>query len=162
MKPEGKKRREDMKPNKEQLKKMRQESDRHVTVTDKNGRVLIDDMELTDFGKRELGGRVNKQELYEVLCERDGRRCHYCGIEEKDVVPLWGRFYGQDKRGRRLEFDRKDNEKDYHVENCVLVCAVCDCAKSDKFTYEEFRKVGDVMKKIWEERKNKHTKGGEN
>ncbi len=93
-----------------------------------------------------------KKEIYKTLCERDGKRCHYCGIEEEDVIPLWRRFYGQDKRGKRLELDRKDNEKDYHTQNCVLACAVCNCAKSNKFTYEEFLKVGVVIKEIWQQR----------
>ena len=106
--------------------------------------------------KSKFGGLTKKKrEIYKTLCERDGKRCHYCGIEEKDVIPLWGRFYGQDKRGRRLELDRKDNEKDYHIENCVLACAVCNCAKSNKFRYEEFKKVGTVIREIWQQRKKK-------
>lgn len=30
----------------------------------------------------------------------------------------------------------------------VLACAVCNYAKSDKFTYEEFKRVGDVIKEM--------------
>ena len=36
-----------------------------------------------------------------------------------------------------------------------MTCAVCNNAKSDKFTYEEFKRVGDVIKEIWQQRKSK-------
>jgi len=94
-----------------------------------------------------------KQKLRNKLYKRDGRKCHYCGILEKDVLGIWGKFYGLEKRGKCLELDRKDNEKAYNIENCVLTCAVCNCARSDKFTYEEFKKVGDVIREIWQQRK---------
>ena len=100
-----------------------------------------------------------RQELRNKLYERDGRRCHYCGIEEADFPQIWGEFYGMRKR-QKLEIDRKDNERDkdnrpkYDIENCVLACPVCNMAKSDKFTYEEFKRVGDVIREIWQQRKN--------
>jgi len=94
-----------------------------------------------------------KAELRNQLYNRDGKTCHYCGIKESDFRPIWGEFYGGKKRGGILEVDRKDNTKGYEIDNCVLACAVCNMAKSDKFTYEEFRRVGDVIGKIWRERK---------
>ena len=68
---------------------------------------------------------------------------------------MWGEFYGGTKRGGTLEVDRKDNTKGYEIDNCVLACAVCNNAKSDKFTYEEFKAVGEVIGKIWRERKDR-------
>jgi len=93
-----------------------------------------------------------KENLRYELYRRDGKRCHYCGIEEGNVIQIWGKFYGLEKRGKRLELDRKNNQKGYYIENCVLACAVCNCAKSNKFTYEEFLKVGEVIKEIWQQR----------
>jgi len=91
---------------------------------------------------------LNKKEKLRLkLYERDGSSCHYCGIKEKDFLPIWGKFYKY--RGRRLELERKDNEMGYSEKNCVLACAICNNAKSDKFTYEEFKKVGKTIKKIW-------------
>ena len=95
-----------------------------------------------------------KTELRNQLYERDGRTCHYCGIEENDFLKIWGEFYGGKKRGGILEVDRKDNARGYEIDNCVLACAVCNNAKSDKFTYEEFKMVGNTIGKIWRERKN--------
>lgn len=96
-----------------------------------------------------------KAELRNQLYNRDGKTCHYCGIEKSDFLPIWGEFYGGKKRGGTLEVDRKDNTKGYEIDNCVLACAVCNNAKSDKFTYEEFKAVGEVIGKIWRERKDR-------
>jgi len=52
-------------------------------------------------------------------------------------------------RGKRLEIDRKDNQKDYSEKNCVLACPIYNNAKSDKFTDEEFKRVGRIIKEIW-------------
>jgi len=96
-----------------------------------------------------------KKELRNQLYERDGTKCHYCGIEEKDFPTVWGNsFYGGIKRGRILEIDHKNNKLGHDVTNCVLACALCNMAKSDKFTYEEFMRVGDVIKQIWQRRKS--------
>lgn len=98
--------------------------------------------------------RKGKEKLWKKLFERDGGKCRYCRIEEEDFIEIWGEFYGGKKRGK-LEVDRKDNEKGYNEENCVLSCPICNNAKSDKFTYEEFLKVGHVIKQIWQQRKKK-------
>jgi len=95
-----------------------------------------------------------KEKLRNQLYERDGKKCHYCGIEAKDFVPIWEEFYGGTKRGPTLEVDRKDNKQGYDIANCVLACAICNNAKSDKFHYEEFIEVGNVIRKIWQKRKS--------
>lgn len=96
--------------------------------------------------------KINRKEkdiLRDRLYERDGRKCYYCGIKEEDFIPIWGKFYGGETRGKKLEVDRRDNEKGYTLENCVLACSICNNAKSDKFTGEEFKKVGKSIKQIW-------------
>jgi len=92
-----------------------------------------------------------KDKLRLKLYERDGKKCHYCEIKEIDFISIWGKFYKM--RGERLEIERKDNNKGYSEENCVLACAICNNAKSDKFSYEEFKRVGRAIKKIWVLRK---------
>ena len=59
-----------------------------------------------------------------------------------------------------MEIDRKgnnviENKREYTPENCVLACALCNMAKSDKFTEEEFKRVGKVIREIWQKRKAK-------
>jgi len=96
--------------------------------------------------------RKEKDKLRDRLYERDGNKCYYCGIDEEDFFRIWGKFYGGKTRGKKLEVDRRDNEKGYTLENCVLACSVCNNAKSDKFTDGEFKKVGKVgkaIKQIW-------------
>lgn len=90
-----------------------------------------------------------KDKLRDELYERDGKKCYYCGIKEEDFIRIWGKFYGGKTRGQKLEVDRRDNEKDYILENCVLACSICNNAKSDKFTDEEFKKVGEAINEIW-------------
>ena len=92
-----------------------------------------------------------KKELRNQLYERDGTKCHYCSIEEKNFTKVWGEtFYGGIKRGRILEIDRIDSNLGYFIENCFLACALCNMAKSDKLDYEEFNRVGKVIKEIWQ------------
>jgi hypothetical protein len=83
----------------------------------------------------------------ELNLEVDGNR------DRKDLKiwfdEIWGAsFYGATKRGRKLEIDRKDNSVGYSPENCVLACAICSMAKSDKFIHKEFVKVGNVIRNI--------------
>ena len=99
-----------------------------------------------------------KKELRHQLYDRDGRVCDYYGIEEADFTDVWGAFYGGKTRGGVLEVDRKDSTKGYEMDNCVLACAICNNAKSDKFTYEEFKAVGEVIGTIWFSKKRRlHT-----
>jgi len=103
--------------------------------------------------KKKYIAQKEKNELRLKLYKRDGSNCHYChycGIEEEDFFRIWGKFYGGKRRKLfLLEVDRKDNKKDYIEENCVLACPICNDAKSDKFTYEEFKKVSEAIKEVW-------------
>lgn len=108
--------------------------------------------------------KKEKEELREKLYKRDGHMCHYCGIQESDFLGLWGQFYGLPYRGRRLELERKETvvikgkdivkaNRDYTLDNCVLACALCNMAKSNMFTYDEFKKMAKVVREIWQKRK---------
>jgi 5-methylcytosine-specific restriction endonuclease McrA len=99
---------------------------------------------------------ADKARLRNHLYERDGRTCHYCGIAERDFLMIWGEFYGSKRRGSTLEVDRKDNNRGYEIDNCVLACAVCNNAKSDKFSYDEFISVGKIITQVWKERLRTH------
>ena len=94
--------------------------------------------------------KKRKENIRKHLIARYGNKCHYCNMPEKEFMNIWGKFYKT--RGKRLEVDRKDNNKGYTLENCCLACAICNNAKSNKFTEAEFMKVGRVIKKIWQKR----------
>ena len=90
-----------------------------------------------------------KEKLRKELYERDGRTCYYCKIPEGAVFKAWKEIYGGNKRGRRLEVERKDNGKDYSLDNCVLACAPCNIAKGSLFSSKEFEIVGLAIQKVW-------------
>ena len=110
-----------------------------------------------------MGAKLTSKEktkLRSQLYMRDGRKCHYCGIEEDDFRKVWGElFYGSKRRGGTIEIDHKDNTKGNDMANCVLACALCNVAKSDKFEYEEFKRIGTVIREIWQRRKPVDKKG---
>lgn len=95
--------------------------------------------------------KKKREELKSILKKEQGEKCYYCEISENKFIPLWGIFYTT--RGRKLEIDRTDNSKGYVRDNCVLACALCNNAKSNKFSKDEFKKVGKVIKKVWQARK---------
>lgn len=92
-----------------------------------------------------------KEEIRAELIKKNGAKCTYCGINQEDFTSIWGKFYIT--RGR-LEIDRMDNKKGYVNGNCTLACAICNNAKSNKFTYDEMIKVGKMIEDIWKARKS--------
>ncbi len=44
-------------------------------------------------------------------------------------------------------------EREDALEKCVLACALCNMAKSNMFTYDKFKKVGQVIEELWRESK---------
>jgi hypothetical protein len=59
-------------------------------------------------------------------------------------------------RGQSLEVERKEDTK-YTEENCELCCYWCNNAKSDIFSFDEFKKIGQaiglvIKEKLREER----------
>lgn len=68
--------------------------------------------------------------------------CHYCG-----VAILW-KPHNDTRCGYKL--DRKDNNLEHSLENCVVCCPRCNYGKSDKFTYQEWKAIGDLIRS-WRE-----------
>lgn len=85
------------------------------------------------------------------------RRCEYCGITEEEIEILINKNSVFTKRittrGKNLEYDRKLPNLEYsQIDNIVLCCYWCNNAKTDEFSYEEFKKVGEVFAEIWKKR----------
>lgn len=93
------------------------------------------------------------KELRSRLYKKDGAKCFYCEIPEKDVVRIWGRFYNLKSRGKKLEIDRKSHDKKYYEKNCILSCSLCNIFRSDKLSCKEFKGLGAIIKEIWKNRK---------
>jgi 5-methylcytosine-specific restriction endonuclease McrA len=122
--------------------------------------------------KVEKTSKLSKREkefLRKMLQRRDGDRCHYCkircGEDGMEFVDIWGKgCYG--RKGKRdsgrkgLEIEHKNECKDvendnlrvrklWKWDNLALACPICNIAKSDQFSEEEFQEVGDVIEEIW-------------
>ena len=57
-------------------------------------------------------------------------------------------------RGRTMEVDRKDPKGHYEINNLIMSCYWCNNAKTDEFSYEEFRKMSCRTNDIWGKRLN--------
>jgi hypothetical protein len=81
-------------------------------------------------------------------------RCAYCNINESIINELANKekIFKKSQRGYSFEIDRKNSNKEYSKENCVLSCYWCNNAKTDEFTYEEFKEIGKSIEKIWKNR----------
>lgn len=84
----------------------------------------------------------------ECFKEQQGR-CFYCKTSEKDVAELCKKRSARSKtRGNKLEIERKESAPGlnfYNSDNCVLSCYICNNAKSDLFTQEEFQPIAEKI-----------------
>ena len=84
--------------------------------------------------------------------------CDYCGLTEEQSSILFDKYPNSTRggrRGKRLELDRIDPKiTDYgeDIKNLALSCYWCNSAKSNYFTSEESKKIGEVIKEIQKER----------
>jgi 5-methylcytosine-specific restriction endonuclease McrA len=101
-------------------------------------------------------GEVFSEKEFKERIEEE--HCHYCNLTNDMVdklVDAEQMFKKQDTRGWSLEIDRKDSNLEYTFDNTVMCCYWCNNAKTDEFTEEEFRKVGEEIKQIWKKRLEK-------
>ncbi len=86
------------------------------------------------------------------------RQCEYCLIKESEIKKLinQGKIYTKrlTTRGRTMEVDRKDPKGHYEINNLIMSCYWCNNAKTDEFSYEEFRKMSCRTNDIWGKRLN--------
>lgn len=97
-------------------------------------------------------------EFYEWYIKYDKiGTCCYCGVSQNDSDNH--EIYAQSKRGRGKKFevervetftDNKNNFNIYNVENCRLVCHICNNAKSDFLSVKDFRPIACGINSFWE------------
>jgi hypothetical protein len=81
--------------------------------------------------------------------------CEYCHITVEKIKALIDAQLlnkKKDTRGWSLEIDRKKPNYEYTKENCVWCCYWCNNAKTDEFSYDEYKKIGKVIESIWDGR----------
>lgn len=105
---------------------------------------------------------ISGELLYKIYLwwKNEPKRCYYCNLLESDLEILYHQAGHINKRypnrGKSLEFDRKNPHGSYtETSNLVLACYWCNNAKTDTFTEEEFKEVGEKIQKIWEKRLGK-------
>lgn len=81
-------------------------------------------------------------------------KCGYCQITTDEIDHLInnGRIFKKRLRGYNMELDRKDSNYEYTPVNCVPCCYWCNNAKTDEFSAEEFKSIGDSIRGIWQSR----------
>jgi 5-methylcytosine-specific restriction endonuclease McrA len=74
------------------------------------------------------------------------KKCCYCGSTDKDIEAFYRKTISKRNgtRGKTLEIERI-NDAPYSRDNCKLSCYWCNNAKSDVFTYEEFKIIGKAI-----------------
>lgn len=95
-----------------------------------------------------------KDEFLNLLKEE---KCHYCNLTIEMVKQLAKNknLFKKNERGWSLEIDRKNSNLEYKKDNCVMSCYWCNNAKTDEFTYLEFKEIGQSFEVVWNKRLNK-------
>ncbi len=96
------------------------------------------------------------EDYYQWYLDQESK-CDYCGITESEIEGLMKKDHIFTKnfpsKGSKLEYHRKEiNLENDQIENVVLCCYWCNNAKTDEFSYEEFKSVGKAMSDIWKRR----------
>ena len=68
------------------------------------------------------------------------RECHYC------KAGIYWAECSIGKNGQKYNLDRKDNTKGYLKNNLVVCCWDCNEVKSNRFSYEQFLVIGDLIR----------------
>ncbi len=100
-------------------------------------------MIVTSAEKRKILSSLSPEFLKSRTC------CEYCGLTEQETKLLYEHYpecTRGGKRGKRLEWDRKNPFLHYsNINNLVKACYWCNNAKTNYFSYEEFKKIGPAI-----------------
>ena len=86
--------------------------------------------------------------------EKQKDSCAYCGITTEESVMLFNKYpeaTRKGRRGKRLEIDRIDPKiTDYgaDINNLALSCYWCNNAKTNYFSFDEFKLIGKTLGEI--------------
>ncbi len=98
------------------------------------------------------------QKFYEWWTQQE-KKCCYCDITPDQLVIIFEKLKDRNKRptrGKSLELDRRISNESYNeIDNLFFCCYMCNNAKSDFFTHEQFIPIGQAIKHAWQEILNK-------
>lgn len=94
---------------------------------------------------------------FKVWYESTEQKCYYCKINEDKIGELIRKGLITTKRlatrGRKMEIERLSPNESYdNLNNLVFCCYWCNNAKTDEFTSEEFKHIGQIIETIWNKR----------
>lgn len=97
---------------------------------------------------------IERYKRFRPWLELQPQECHYCGLTEQQIEVLISNGYIESKRletrGRSLEIDKKNPNGSYLEDNIVLSCYWCNNAKTDTFSYVDFKTfIGPAFKELW-------------
>ena len=77
--------------------------------------------------------------------------CFYCGVSEADSINAFDRGKLASKKfSGKLQIDRKDPNAGYCRDNCVFSCTLCNNAKSDMISADDFKEYfGSSVRTYW-------------
>jgi len=78
--------------------------------------------------------------------------CHYCGIPQHLVesLGLINAFFKNPIR--RLGIDRRNNDRNYNLNNMDLCCNGCNMVKGYRYTEKEMATIAPAIASIWRAR----------
>ena len=120
---------------------------------------LATEKRITEFGGKGNFVRWYYEQYFEVKAQGKEPRCKYCNVLEKDCADYFTKLVKNGvlkrKRGQHLEVERCDAVSNkYNPENCVLICYLCNNAKSEFISEKDFRNtIADGIRKFWEKQK---------
>lgn len=106
-----------------------------IKTSDKRKRQLLFNKRLSQYkikdGKKGLRFDIPKEWMY-----KNCNKCVYCGNEDY----------------KSLGLDRLDNSKGHTVDNVVTACYICNTTRGDRFSHDEMKIIGVVIRKIMKRR----------
>lgn len=95
--------------------------------------------------KNKGAGKINILTYQDFISYTKIAQCHYCANAVKWYEYSWTPDNGIKHKTCGYQLDRKDNNKGYSLENCVVCCKDCNTIKSNKLSYAQMKKVGLII-----------------
>lgn len=121
-----------------------------VSDTKEENKIVIKQCE--EFYIKEIFPEIFPRSDFDIITKAD--KCIYCGVTKDEIVKLANlrQLNKKNLRGWNLEIDRLNSNYEYTPQNCEMCCYWCNNAKTDEFTPEEFKYIGQIIGTIWSKR----------